>query len=288
MDNATLTLDGESYELPVVVGSEGEIGIDIGKLRATTGAITLDPGYTSTGSCQSEITFINGEKGVLSYRGYSIEECAEKASFEEIAYLIVWGELPNAEQLAQFKAQLKEHESIPGELVAQFDALPKGLHPMAALSSMVVSLSGYYPVGDGVSDLDIIRLIAKFKALVALGYRRGRGLDFIEPGQSDSYVGDFVNMMYGEPNPVTEEALNKLLILHVDHEQNCSASTCRMVGSSHVNIYATIAAGICALWGPLHGGANQAVIEMLEEIQASDGDADSFLAKQRTRAPACV
>ena len=281
MDKATLTLDGKTYDLDVVVGSEGEVGIDITKLRPSTGAITLDPGYTSTGSCMSAITFIDGEKGILSYRGYPIEQCAEDSSFEEIAYLIVWGHLPNAEELARFKGQLKEHAAIPAQLVAQFDALPEGLHPMAALSSMVVSLSGYYETDD--YDTDIIRLIAKFKALVALGYRRSQGLDFIEPGSSDSYVGDFVQMMYGAPNPVTEEALNKLLILHVDHEQNCSTSTARMVGSSHVNLYATVSAAICALWGPLHGGANQAVIEMLEQIEAGGGDAEDFLERAKDK-----
>ena len=282
MEKATLTLDGKTYELDVVVGSEQEVGIDISKLRTTTGAITLDPGYTSTGSCQSSITFIDGEKGILSYRGYPIEQCAEHATFEEIAYLIVWGELPNQQQLATFKAQLNEHQAIPSQLVDQFDALPDALHPMAALSSLVVSLSGYYEPSDDL-DLDIIRLIAKFKALVALGYRRSQGLDFIEPGQSDSYVGDFVQMMFGKADPVTEEALNKLLILHVDHEQNCSTSTCRMVGSSRVNLYATISAGICALWGPLHGGANQKVIEMLEHIQGSDDDADSYIDKAKDK-----
>ncbi len=282
MDKATLTLDGTTYDLDVVVGSEGEVGIDISKLRSTTRAITLDPGYTSTGSCKSAITFIDGEKGILSYRGYPIEQCAEDSSFEEIAYLIIWGELPNAQQLAQFKGQLKEHEAIPAPLVAQFDALPAALHPMAALSSMVVSLTGYYDATDDF-DLDVIRLIAKFKALVALGYRRSQGLDFIEPGQADGYVADFVHMMYGKGDAVTEEALNKLLILHVDHEQNCSASTARMVGSSHVNLYATVSAAICALWGPLHGGANQAVIEMLEEIEAGGGDADEYVERAKDK-----
>lgn len=282
MDKATLSLGGTDHEFDVVVGSEGEVGVDVSKMRGQTGAITLDPGYGSTGSCQSAITYIDGENGVLRYRGYPIEQLAESVSFEEVMYLLIWDELPNEEQLSQFKGQLTEHQHVPKELVAQFDALPDSLHPMAALSSIVVSLSGYYPPSDDF-DTDIIRLLAKFKALVALGYRRSQGLDFIEPGQSDSYVNDFVQMMFGEDNPVLEEAVNKLLILHADHEQNCSASTARMVGSSHVNLSAAISAAICALWGPLHGGANQKVIEMLEEIQSSENDADQFLELAKDR-----
>ena len=282
MEKATLKVGGEDYELDVIVGSEGEVGVDISKLRAQSKAITLDPGYGNTGSCKSAITFIDGERGVLRYRGYPIEQIAEKTTFEEVMYLLVWGALPNSEQLANFKARLNEHASIPAELVAQFDALPDTLHPMAALSSMVVSLSGYYPPSDDF-DGDVVPLLAKFKALVALGFRRAQGKDFIEPGASDSYVGDFVHMMYGEHNPVLEKALNKLLILHADHEQNCSTSTARMVGSSHVNLYATISAAICALWGPLHGGANQAVIEMLEQIEASGGDAEAFLERTKNK-----
>lgn len=277
MNKATLKLGDEEYDLDVVEGTEGEVGVELTKFRGRTGAITLDPGYGNTGSCKSEITFINGEEGILRYRGYPIEQLAEKATFEEVMYLLVWGKLPNQAELAKFRGQLAEHQSIPSQLVEQFDALPDGLHPMAALSSVVVSLSGYYDTSDDDRDTDIIRLLAKFKALVALGYRRSKGLDFIEPGSSDSYVGDFVHMMFGEPNEVLEQALEKLLILHADHEQNCSTSAVRMVGSSHVNLYASIAAGICALWGPLHGGANQAVIEMLEEIQESDNDADQYL-----------
>ena len=284
MDKATLTLGGNDYELDVVKGSEGEVGVDISKLRAQSKAITLDPGYGNTGSCKSSITFIDGEQGILRYRGYPIEQVAERTSFEEVMYLLVWGELPTRGQLEEFRGRLGEHASIPAGLVAQFDALPKNLHPMAALSSVVVSLSAYYPPSESDFDVDIIRLLAKFKALVALAYRRSQGKDFIEPGASESYVGDFVNMMYGEKNEVLEDALNKLLILHADHEQNCSTSTVRMVGSSHVNLYATIAAGICALWGPLHGGANQAVIEMLEEIEASGGDAEAFLEKVKDKA----
>ncbi len=276
MEKATLQLGSNSYDFDVVVGTEGEVGIDVSRLRGNTGAITLDPGYTSTGSCKSSITFIDGEKGVLRYRGYPIEQIAEQTSFEEVMYLLIWEKLPTKGELDDFRARLNEHASIPSELVDQYNALPKNLHPMAALSSIVVSLSGYYEPSDD-RDVDIVRLLAKFKALVAMGYRRTRGLDFIEPGATEDYVGDFVNMLYGDANPVLEDALNKLLILHADHEQNCSASTVRMVGSSHVNLYASIAAGINALWGPLHGGANQAVIEMLEEIEASDGDADSFL-----------
>lgn len=282
MTKANLSLNGTDYEFDVIVGSEGEVGVDFTKLRTIAKAISYDPAYGNTGSCSSEITFINGEQGILRYRGYSIEDLAENATFEEVMYLLVKGELPKASELKAFKKQLAAHAEIPAALIAQFDALPKGLHPMAALSSIMISLSAYYPV-TGNDDDDIVRLLAKMKALVALGYRRSRGEDFVQSKNSENYVADFVEMMFGKTSPALEQAFDQLLILHADHEQNCSASAVRMVGSSQANIYASIAAGINALWGPLHGGANQKVIEMLEMIENDDGDASKYLDKAKDK-----
>ncbi len=276
MSTAKLTLNGEEYEFPLVEGTEGEIGIDVAKLRGSSGAISLDPGYGNTGSCQSAITFIDGENGVLRYRGYPIEELAEKTSFEEVMYLLIWGELPSSDELDKFNAQLAEHSDVPDSVKEQLDAMPDGIHPMAAVSAVTTTLSAFYPSGDD-RDTDIIRLIAKFKGVVAYAYRRKVGKDYIDPDPSKGYIEDFLSMMFGKASDVTVKAFNELLILHADHEQNCSASTVRMVGSSHANLYASVGAGICALWGPLHGGANQKVIEMLEEIKADDGDADKYI-----------
>lgn len=283
MSTAKLTLNGEEYEFPLVVGTEGEVGIDVAKLRGSTGAISLDPGYGNTGSCQSAITYIDGENGVLRYRGYPIEELAEKVSFEEVMYLLIWGDLPGDDELSEFKSKLAEHGDVPDAVKKQLDALPDSIHPMAAVSSVTTALSASFPSGDD-RDEDIVRLLAKFKGVVAYAYRSKVGKDYIDPDPSKGYIEDFLSMMFGEAKPVMVEAFNKLLILHADHEQNCSASTVRMVGSSHANLYASIGAGICALWGPLHGGANQKVIEMLEEIKADDGDADKYveLAKDKS------
>lgn len=276
MSKAKLTLNGEEYEFPLVVGTEGEVGIDVAKLRGTSGAISLDPGYGNTGSCQSAITYIDGENGVLRYRGYAIEELAEKTSFEEVMYLLIWGELPTDDELADFNARLAENGDVPDTVKRQLDAMPDGIHPMAAVSAVTTALSASYPSGDDL-DEDIIRLIAKFKGVVAYAYRRKVGSEYVDPDPSKGYVEDFLTMMFGEAKEVMVEAFNKLLILHADHEQNCSASTVRMVGSSHANLYASIGAGICALWGPLHGGANQKVVEMLEKIKADDGNTDKYV-----------
>lgn len=276
MTKATLTLDGTSHEFPVVVGTEGEVGIDASKLRAQTKAIMLDPGYGNTGSCKSEITFINGEEGVLRYRGYPIEQLAEHTTFEEVMYLLIWGKLPSDSELSDFNAKLAEHGTIPDGIQSLLDAMPDDIHPMAATASATMALSGYYPWEED-RDEDIIRLIAKFKAIVASVHLRKLGKDYASPSGDRSYVADFVSMMFGKEDEVLNDAINKLLILHADHEQNCSASTVRMVGSAHSNLYASISAGISALWGPLHGGANQAVIEMLEKIQEDGGDVEKYV-----------
>ena len=282
MSNAKLSLNGKEYEFPVLVGSEGEVAIDIAALRGQSGAITLDPGYGNTGSCQSAITFIDGEKGILRYRGYPIEELAEKSTFDEVMYLLIWGDKPSADQLAKFRAQLVEHAGLDERVKKHLEALPASTHPMAVISSVLATLSAYYPSTDD-RDEDIVRLLAKFKSLVAWSYRRKKGLDYINPDPNLGYVEDFLNMMFGSYDEATVSAMHQLLILHADHEQNCSTSTVRMVGSSHADVYATMAAGVCALWGPLHGGANQAVIEMLEAIQNDGGDVSKYVAMAKDK-----
>lgn len=285
MSSAKLELNGSTYELPVVVGTEDEVGIDVTKFRAASGAITLDPGFGNTGSAQSAITFINGEKGILRYRGYPIEQIAKKSNFVETAYLVIYGELPNKEQYEDFRYKLTHHTLIHEDMKKFFENYPKGAHPMAVMATMATSLSAFYPDSNDpeVVELNIIRLIAKFKTLAAFAYKKSIGQPYIYPRNDLSYAGDFLNMMFAVPSEpyivsdVMERAMNLLLILHVDHEQNCSTSTVRMVGSSHANLFASIGAGICALWGPLHGGANQAVLEMLEMIQADGGDYDKYV-----------
>ncbi len=275
MDNAKLILQGKEYELPVIVGSEKEVGIDIATLRAKTGAITYDPGYGNTGACKSAITFIDGEQGILRYRGYPIEQLAEKASFVEVCYLLIYGNLPNKQQLVDFQNQLTRHTLIHEDMKKFFEGYPPTAHPMAILASMIISLSAYYPESNepDVIDLNIIRLIAKIKTLAAFSYKKSIGQPYIYPRNDMSYTADFVHMLFAVPaepyhvSPVLDRALNLLLILHADHEQNCSTSTVRMVGSSQASLFASIGAGVCALWGPLHGGANQEVIEMLETIR---------------------
>jgi citrate synthase len=277
---ARLTLDGKEFELPVTVGSEGEVGLDIQQLRAQSGAITLDPGYGNTGACESAITFIDGEAGILRYRGYPIEEIAGQASFTEICYLLIYGALPNVQELKAFEDRLTYHTMIHEDMRKFFDGFPSNAHPMAMLSSMVVSLSTYYPEDGRGRDLDLTmaRLLAKGPTIAAASYKKNIGQPFVYPRNDLSYCSNFLHMMFSVPaepytvRPVLDRALNLLLILHADHEQNCSTSTVRMVGSSQANLFASIAAGICALWGPLHGGANQAVIEMLERIQADGGN----------------
>lgn len=291
MTSARLSLDGSDYDLPVIKGTEGEVGFDITKLRAQSGAITVDPGFTSTGACESAITFINGEEGILRYRGYSIEELAEKSDFVEVAWLLLYGELPSKTELARFRDRLTYHSMIHEDMKKFFEGYPNNAHPMAILSAMVASLSAYYPETEteGADDENIIRLIAKIRTLATYAYKKSIGQPTAYPQNDLCYCDNFLHMMFAVPcedykvNPVMSKALNALLILHADHEQNCSTSTVRMVGSSRANIFASISAGICALWGPLHGGANQAVLEMLQMIADDGGDYKKWVDKAKDK-----
>lgn len=287
-ETAKLIFRGQELEIPVTTGSEGEIALDIGKLRGQTGMITLDPGYVNTGSTPSAVTFLDGEKGILRYRGYPIEELAEKSTFLEVSYLLIYGELPTQQQFEAFRQNITMHTMIHEDLKRLYDHFPKDAHPMAILSSMVTTLSGYYtdssdPLNPRHREISMTRLMAKTPTLAAYSYKKSIGQPFIYPRNSLSYVSNFMNMMFAVPaedyeiDPVIEKALDLLLILHADHEQNCSASTVRLVGSSRANLYASISSGVCALWGPLHGGANQAVIEMLQTIHEDGGNVDKFL-----------
>lgn len=294
-DKATIEIGGKKYDFPVVKGTEGETGIEIKKLRGETGGlITLDPGYKNTGSCESAITFLNGEEGILRYRGYSIEDVAEKASFLEVAYLLIFGELPTQDQLDKLYKDIKKESVVDEEMKKILDGFPKSAHPMGVLSSLNSALIAFNPSSVNVeSDEDmynaIIKLLAKFPVLVAwtLRKRNSQPLDYGD--SSLGYVENILKMMFKKPtenyevDPVVAKALNKLLILHADHEQNCSTSTVRMVGSSHAGLFASISAGISALWGPLHGGANQAVIEMLEGIKNDDGDTKKYMKKAKDK-----
>ncbi len=287
MESAKLQLGGNEYEFPTVVGSEGEVGIDVAKLRDKTGAVTFDEGYGNTGACRSAITFIDGDRGILRYRGYPIEQLDE-ARFTEIAYLLIYGHLPSRAEFAAWSAKLTRHSLLHEDMKKFFEGFPASGHPMAILSAMVASLSTYYP-DDHDLDLNIARLIAKAKTIAAFSYKKSIGQPFVYPQNDLSYTANFLRMMFAVPaepyvgSPALERALNLLLILHADHEQNCSTSTVRMVCSSGANLFASISAGICALWGPLHGGANQAVIEMLEAIQRDGGGYQKFvdLAKKK-------
>ena len=291
MASAKLQLDGKEYDLPTVVGSEGEVGVDISKFRAQSKAITIDSGYGNTGSCQSAVTFIDGENGILRYRGYPIEQIAENATFSETSYLLLNGELPNAQELKSFDEGLTYHSMLHEDMKKFFEGYPPTAHPMAILSSMVASLSAYYPCANREEnhDLNIIRLLAKAITIASFSYKKSIGQPFMYPRNHLSYTGRFLDMMFSVPaepfevNPVLERVLNMLLILHADHEQNCSTSTVRMVGSSGANLYASIAAGICALWGPLHGGANQKVIEMLRQIEDDGGGYQKFVDKAKDK-----
>jgi len=291
MDNAAkLTLNGQEYDLPVVVGTEDEVGLDVSRFRGESKAITLDSGYANTGSCLSSICFINGEEGILRYRGYPIEQLAEKASFAEVSYLLMYGELPTATQLADFKEGLTRHSMIHEDMKKFFEGFRHTAHPMAILSAMISSMSTYYPeVSEDDTDRNIIRLMAKAKTVAAFAYKKSIGHPFAYPKNDLSYSANFLHMMYSVPtepyevDPVLEDALNVLMILHADHEQNCSTSTVRMVGSSGANLYASIAAGVSALWGPLHGGANQKVIEMLEQIRDDDGDLQKYVNRAKDK-----
>ena len=284
-ESATLTLQGKEYELPVTIGSEGEVGIDISKLRNITGAITLDSGYGNTGSCRSAITFIDGEKGILQYRGYPIEELAAKSNFVEVCYLLIFGYLPKKSVLDDFKYKLSHHTLLHEDMKKFFEGYHPTAHPMGILSSMVGSLSTYYPESDYKDDveLNIIRLLGKLKTIAAFSYKKSIGQPYIYPKNDLSYSADLLQMMFAVPSEpyevpkALEDALDLLLILHADHEQNCSTSTVRMVGSSEANLFASISAGICALWGKLHGGANQQVITMLEKIKEDGGDYKKYI-----------
>jgi citrate synthase len=287
-NNAVLYLpDGQSVELPVITGTEHEHAIDIGKLRPQTGYITMDPGYGNTGSCESKITFLDGEKGILRYRGIPIEQLAGKARFTEVAYLIIYGKLPNQKELDAFRDSLNNHALLHEDMKHFFSSFSGQAHPMAILSAMVASLSGYYSEESDVSGadpaVDAARLISKIRTLAAFSYKKSIGQPFIYPKDSLSYCANFLRMMFAvpsrdyEPDPIVVDTLNLLLILHADHEQNCSTATVRTVASSHAGLYASVSAGILALWGPLHGGANQKVIEMLDRIRADGGDVSKFV-----------
>ncbi len=290
MSTATLVLGDYQYELPVIVGSEDEVGIDIGRLRSSTGAITLDPGYGNTGSCQSSITYIDGEKGVLRYRGYGIEELAEKASFVEVMYLLIYGELPSRAKLEAFSQRLTQHTLLHEDMKKFYEGFPPSAQPMAVLSTMVASLSTYYSERDQDEDLNIVRLLSKLKTIAAFAYKKSIGQPFIYPRNDLEFVADFLHMMFAVPtepyliSDVVHEALDMLLILHADHEQNCSTSTVRMVGSSGADLFSTISSGISALSGPLHGGANMAVVEMLAAIRADGADYSKYIRKAKDKA----
>jgi len=276
--SANLTLNGQDIELPVTVGTEGEVGVDISKLRPQTGAITLDPSLANTGSCESAITYIDGEKGILRYRGYDIADLANHASFPEVCHLLIYGRLPTRPERVEFRTELTRHTLVHEDMKKFFEGIPPSAHPMGILSAMIASLSAFYPEDETPAeiDLNIIRLLAKAKTLAAFSYKKSIGQPFIYPNNDRSYLENFLVMMFAVPaeryevNQVMRTALNKLLILHADHEQNCSTTTVRTVGSGGANLFASISAGVSALWGPLHGGANQGVIEMLEVIR-NDG-----------------
>jgi citrate synthase len=293
-DKATLTVGDITHEFPVVEGTENELAINIKTLRSATGLITLDPGYKNTGSCESAITFLDGEKGILRYRGYAIEDLAEKADFLEVAYLLIFGELPNKEELEKFHSDIKAESHVDEEMKKILDGFPKSAHPMGVLSSLTSALIAFNPSAvDVTSEEDlyhaIVRLLAKFPVLVSWTLRKKMGLPLDYGDDSLGYVQNIHKMMFKRPNreyelnDVVIEALDKLLILHGDHEQNCSTSTVRIVGSSHAGLFASISAGISALWGPLHGGANMAVLQMLEAIREDDGDTKKYMAKAKDK-----
>lgn len=292
LPGATLTFDGRSVDLPLVTGSEGETAIDIQRLRDATGLITLDPAYGNTGACRSAITFIDGEKGILRYRGYPIEELAEKSSFLEVAWLLIEGELPTRAQLDRWTHEITHHTLLHEDGRRFFDALPAYAHPMPVCASAVATLGSlYYQEAETDESLHraIVRLLAKMPTIVAFFYKHSIGQPFIYPDNRLDYATNFLHMMFATPceeytvDPVFARALDLLLLLHGDHEQNCSTSAVRMVGSSRVNLFASVAAGFCGLWGPLHGGANQAVVEMLDHIARNEESADHFLARAKDR-----
>jgi citrate synthase len=292
---AHLSFEGQQVELPLIHGSENEIGIDIAELRNATGAVTVDVGFKNTGSTTSSITYLDGEKGILRHRGYSIEHLAENATFLEVAYLLINGELPTKEEYTDWDYQIRHHTLVNEDMENIFKAWPTGSHPMGQLTAMISSLSSFYPNSldphrnDEEEHRTIRRLIAKMPTIVAMLHKKAVGHPVIYPQNKLDYAANFLNMTFKnvtehyEIDPIFVEAMNKLLILHADHEQNCSAATVRIVGSSHSNLYACISAGIAALWGPLHGGANQKVIEMLQDIMDDGGDAKKYIEKAKDK-----
>ncbi len=293
--SAQLKIGDKTFDLPIIEGTEGEKAIDISKLRDQSGYVTLDIGYKNTGATQSAITFLDGELGILKYRGYPIEQLAEKSTFIEVAYLLIYGDLPTADQLTAFQYEISRHTLVHEDMKKFFDGFPSKSHPMGQLSSLVCSLSAFYPESlksNQTTDelnLSIIKMLSKMATIVSWIYKKSLGHPVMYPQNKYDYVTNFLSMTFGQLtedvviDPVVVSAMNTLLILHADHEQNCSTSTVRIVGSSESNIYASVSAGISALWGPLHGGANQAVIEMLEKIKADGGDTDKWIAKAKDK-----
>ncbi|MDE2732688.1 MAG: citrate synthase [Bacteroidota bacterium] len=287
--DATLLFDGHEFTLPVHVGTEHEVGIDITALRRESGAITLDPGYGNTGSCTSSITFIDGEQGILRYRGYAIEDLAARSTFIEVMYLLVYGALPDPYQLSDFAERLRMHTLLHEDMKKLYEGFPPSAQPMAVLSAMVASLSTYYSDTEEDTELNIIRLLAKLKTIAAFAFKKSIGQPFVYPRNDLEFVADFLHMMFAVPSEpcevsdVVHRALDMLLILHADHEQNCSTSTVRMVGSSGADLYSTISSGVSALSGPLHGGANMAVIEMLEAIRADGANYRKYVNRAKDR-----
>ncbi len=293
-ETVRIIIGKEELELPLVVGTEGERSIDISNLRAKTGLVTLDPAFMNTASTESAITFLDGEKGILRYRGIPIEELGEKSTFIETAYLLIYGHLPTRSELEKWQSLLTRHSMIHEDMRRFFDGYPMTAHPMAILSAMVSSLSSFYPYAlnaksDEYRDITIARLIAKLPTIVAFSYKKNIGHPFVYPRNDLSYCANFMRMMFAvpaeeySPDPTAVRALNLLLILHADHEQNCSTSAVRIVGSAQTNLFASISAGICALWGPLHGGANQEVVEMLEDIRKKGLSASEFIGQVKDK-----
>ncbi|MFY7741377.1 MAG: citrate synthase [Flavobacterium sp.] len=291
---AILTYEGKEYEFPVIVGSENEPAIDIEQLRALTGAITLDPGYKNSGSCKSEITFLDGEEGILRYRGYSIEDLAEKADFLEVSYLLIFGELPSKSQLEKFENDIRKYTLVNEEMKNIIDGFPKTAHPMGVLASLTSALTAFNPKSVNPHNEKemyeaVCKTMGKFLVIATWTYRKSMGYPLNYYDNTKGYVENFMHLMYELPtgpykiDPVVVQALDKLFILHADHEQNCSTSTVRIVGSSHAGLFASISAGVSALWGPLHGGANQAVLEMLEEIHKNGGDVAKYVLKAKDK-----
>ena len=293
-NTAILELDGKKYEFPVIVGTENEVAIDIDKLRSASGAITIDPGYKNSGSCTSEITFLDGEEGILRYRGYSIEDLADKANFLEVSYLLIFGELPTAAQLEKFENDIRKYTLVNEEMKNIIDGFPKTAHPMGVLASLTSALTAFNPKSVNPHNEKemydaVCKTMGKFLVIATWTYRKSMGYPLNYYDNTKGYVDNFMRLMFELPtgpykaDPKVVAALDKLFILHADHEQNCSTSTVRIVGSSHAGLFASISAGVSALWGPLHGGANQAVLEMLQEIHDNGGDVAKFVLKAKDK-----